>query len=498
MILGLTVTLFASIFIFVGSFPQPPAQNVNQFQASLVYGSSNTKIDGVSIKHLTGPSVPGTDHVYLESATTTTNWQFSISGGVPVYWGLTTNSSSQSWSFGQYWNTTFSKPITTPDNITILIASTQQLLFSTVVPGATLTTPPAFLSAGTVPSTLTTSESFEIYASIGGTTTGLAVKVNLAGIPGLSGNVSMTYQSSTGLYVYTASAGASTKGTWYAVLYAQNSAGQLSSESVSVVVSSGSTSTGSVSVSVGMSPPPPSVTSQASSVFFWGTVTYTGSSTGLVYVNFTVLQKVYSGTHAKSVKTTIAGQSAVSITGPSSVSVYSNPSSDYSQWWLENATDIVYGNATVTNGIGKASGTIGFTVPNQDAGITYFSTSTTTPYSSTEKTFSHSCGSSHNCPYLYYSVWENWSGGPALTFKGVMTVNASCTSCSTTYTIASTALTTTTSPVSVDPVGSATRWTVPANGQHSGQVFVLHLWLQIYDGTTLIGYEADSVTITLS
>ena len=69
LLLALTVTLFASIFAFVTQFPSPPAQNNNQFQASLIYTSSGSNISAIQIIHLAGPSIPGIAQVYLKSAT---------------------------------------------------------------------------------------------------------------------------------------------------------------------------------------------------------------------------------------------------------------------------------------------------------------------------------------------------------------------------------------------------------------------------------------------
>jgi len=495
LILALTVTLFASIFAFVGSFPAPPPQNVNQFQASIVRTANQSYISGLKINHLAGPSVPGSDHIYLESANHEPNWQFSISGGIPIYWGLSPNASTSSWSFGQYWSTTFTKLIRIPDNITVYILTPNQLLYSVVLPGLVISTPPAILSSGISPSTLSVGEGFQVYASLGGTLTGLVAKVNLNAVPGLGGNVSLTLQPS-GLYTYTSASGPTSSGTWYALIYVTNSLGQVASTTVPVVVAGagGGGSTG-LTVSAGMSPQPPTVPLGSPSGYFWGVVTYTGSQTAGVYVNFTILQA--AGGHAKLVKTTIPGQTGQSITGPSSVTVYSQPSSNFNGW-VSNSTVTVYANATVVNGVGKASGSLSFAVANPGlTGIVYFTTGSTGGTTHTHS-FSHSCGSG-SCPFLYLTAWDNYSAGPgSLTISGVVTTNSTTGGHSHTYTIASTTLTEGTALViNCVTAGSTTaRWSSPGGG--SGTVYVARLWLAVYSGTTLVGFITDSYHATFT
>src|SRR5579871_3733841 len=88
LLLALTVTLFSSIFYFVNTFPQPSPQPTNQFTASLVYqtSGSTTKIVGVSVLHLAGPTVPGSSSVYLYSSAHPTRFTtpFSVTSGLPA------------------------------------------------------------------------------------------------------------------------------------------------------------------------------------------------------------------------------------------------------------------------------------------------------------------------------------------------------------------------------------------------------------------------------
>ena len=102
LLLALTVVLFASIFAWVTTFPPAPAQNNNQFQATLRYTSNLTYISGLQILHLAGPSVSGSGSVYLESSTQPTAPEFanpySISSGL---------GGAKTWNLGQVWNLTF-------------------------------------------------------------------------------------------------------------------------------------------------------------------------------------------------------------------------------------------------------------------------------------------------------------------------------------------------------------------------------------------------------
>jgi len=506
LILALTVTLFASIFAFVGSFPSPPPQNVSQFQAALVRTANNTYISGVTIEHLSGPTIAGSNHVYLESANHVADWQFSLSTGVPIYWGLSGNSSANVWNFGQSWSTTFNHLIKIPDNITVYIVTPTQLLYSVTLPGLTITTPPAILTAGTWPANIGTTKTFDIYATLGGTLTGLVDKVNLGGIPGLSGNFTLT-KAANGTYVYTTTSGASTAGRWYAVLYVTNSLGQTASASIPVVVTStgGGGTASQLSVTVGMSVQAPGYPVSQSGVYFFATVTYTGSTAGAsVYLNFTVNEYVGGKAKATDIKTSVpgTGNTPVAISGPSSVTIYSP--STYSFSWLANSSVIIYGNATVTKSVGKATGSINFPLSKVFVGIVYFTTSNTGATSGIEHSgISHSC--SGTCPYLYLTFYDNYTtsvGAPAsVTFSGTVTTNTSA-SHTHTYTVGTTTVTSgagagVTSVVNVVTAGSTSaKWSPPA-GTTSG-TFQIKMWLTVMSGATVIGYIYDTFKVTLS
>ncbi|MFY9717064.1 MAG: type IV pilin N-terminal domain-containing protein [Thermoplasmata archaeon] len=499
LILALTVTLFASIFAFVGSFPSPPPQNVNQFQASLVRTTNQSYISGLKINHLTGPLVPGSDHIYLESATHEPNWQFSISGGIPIYWGLSPNASTSSWSFGQYWSTTFTKLIKVPDNITVYVLTPNQLLYSAVLPGLVISTPPAILSSGIVPSTLSVGEGFEVYASLGGTLTGLIAKVNLAAIPGLSGNVSLTLQAN-GFYTYTSASGPTSSGTWYALVYVTNTLGQVASTTVAVVVAGANTGSNGLSVNVFMSVQPPTVPQQGTAAYFWATVTYTGSKTGLVYLNFTIDQLAGGRKVASSLKTTIpgTGSTPLSITGPSSLTIYSQTTYNFNSLPAYLNSSLLVNAPTTVTGVGQTNGSIAFSTQNLVHSAIYITTNSAGALANKEITFSHNCGAA--CPYLYVTVWDNFSvalGGPAtVTVAGLSWENSSVHN----YELPAAGIASTTvtagTELFINLNGGVVRW----SGMLAGS-YILHVWFVVKStaaGTPILGYVSDGFKVTIT
>jgi trimeric autotransporter adhesin len=267
LILALTVVLFASLFAFVSHFPAPPAQSVNQFQATVTHTA--TAVTGVSILLEGGPPVPSADRVYLESTRSTSNWQFSYSPGIPVAWG--TNNASAGWVSGAYWATSFKTSIAMPVNITVYIVSSSQLLYEGVVPGIQPSVPPILTNAYTVPSTIAVGAAFQIYADVSGNVSGLTVNVSLGEVPGLTSTIeTMTYSGSSGVYSLsvTSALGTTTKnGTYLAFIQGVNATGSTIAGSVEVtLISSSSSGSSNPSASVAISPNPATVRTNATLV----------------------------------------------------------------------------------------------------------------------------------------------------------------------------------------------------------------------------------------
>jgi flagellin-like protein len=237
-LLALTVTLFSAIFAFVSSFPPPPAQNSNQFQATLSYAANATDhnavaISGVNILHLAGPAVPSSALVYIKSSTNPQGPQFKnaytmAAGGI----------SGNTWNLGQTWIGSFSVLDPIGDNLTIYVVVSSQLIFSVTLPGQSFTLPPTFVAISVTPGTPTVGSTFNVTATLAGTVTPYSVYITLAGIPGLTNSpVKMTLRASTGTYylLVTSTYGTTTaNGTYYAFLNASNSLNQAGSTAFAI------------------------------------------------------------------------------------------------------------------------------------------------------------------------------------------------------------------------------------------------------------------------
>jgi flagellin-like protein len=259
LLLALTVTLFAAIFAFVTTFPSPPAQNTNQFQASLVYASNNTNyISSLKILHLAGPAISGNGLVFLKSANYPSSPEFQ--NPIPVAWGINNVST---WNLGQTWVWNFPShnlPFW-QDNITVYLVYSAQLLYSVVLPGQIIGFPPTIVSTWVVPSAPTIGAAFKVYATISGNLGSHKAFINLGGIPGLStSTVPMWFNSSLSAWQYNVSSGNTSgtpAGTYSAVVNVTGNSGQTATAAVTVTIvsSSGTFSTLSVTPSVQPSPP---------------------------------------------------------------------------------------------------------------------------------------------------------------------------------------------------------------------------------------------------
>ena len=245
-LLALTVTLFSAIFAFVSSFPSPPAQNSNQFQANLVTTSVSNGtqwITGINITHLAGPLVSTTSLVYLKSAASPSHCPFL--NPVPV-----SNDSSISgpwWSLGQVWGVSFDTVCGAgfhwdqlPDNITVYIVSGSNLLFSQILPGSPIHTAPQVVSTWVSPSPVREGSDFTVNAIISGSFLSNSVYVKLLGVPGFTGTAhQMTFTSN--VWAYTTAHGPTGTGvyTGFINVTGTNGASVIASVSIPVISNAG-------------------------------------------------------------------------------------------------------------------------------------------------------------------------------------------------------------------------------------------------------------------
>lgn len=235
LLLALTVTLFSSIFFFVSTFPSPAPQPVNQFSASLTYDSTGTHIVGVNVLHLAGPAVSGSALVYLYSSRQPSAFTspFSVSSGI---------SNAPVWNLGQTWTKDItSYAIVAPDNITISVVTTSQLLFRVTLPGPQPSTLPTFVRVAVSPSQPSVGGAFTISAQIQDSNlrTG-SVFANLSLLPGVTGSglFQMTYSAVTGLWSYNVPGGTTTStGSFYLFVNATDGSGLRNSIAFTVTIS---------------------------------------------------------------------------------------------------------------------------------------------------------------------------------------------------------------------------------------------------------------------
>ena len=284
LLLALTVTLFASVFFFVNTFPHPPPQPSNQFSATLSYGA--TSIASVSILHLAGPTVTGVSTsqtgVYLQSAAKPFIFAapFSLAAGL---------NGSTVWSLGQTWRlslTTYTLPVN--DNITISIITQSQLLFRITIPGTNPSTPPIFSQSGVTPTEPSPNQAMTFFVGITDPTLNThSVFVNVSEIPGVTGSGlrPMSYVASSGLWIYTLAGGATSVGTFYVFVNASDVNHLQNSIAIPVTISNGGASSSVLQIQVTANNTAPV---QGRPVVLEAMATNTGGSAANVLVQFYV------------------------------------------------------------------------------------------------------------------------------------------------------------------------------------------------------------------
>lgn len=478
----MTVVLFASIFAWITTFPTPAPQNVTQFSANLVPTANGSYVQKLQITHLAGPAVSGSALIYLKSAYYPRAPAFIAPNDPIVASSYLPNPTV--WNLGQTFSYTFpaGQLPQLPDNITILILSNDQLIYSTILPGTPIAVPPTFVAAGISPANPTVGGSFTVMAVVTGATGGANVYVTLSNLPGLSSIYPtaqiMTYTASTNRWTFTVPAGDTTaNGTYYAFVNVTNPQGQSATAgvAVSIVSTSGSSSTSpTLSVAVVMTPEPPTL--PATSSYFAAVVTYLGTLTGTLTVGFWANQTPGSPpgmpTPWKQESTTLTG-ATTTITGPSTVTVYSNSPATFSAWLLNSSVRVTARGSV--SGVGTASGSTSFATANLVTGIVQPNPATT---------FSDTCTTT--CPFLNDTVWNNWTN--TVTFSGIITVNVSGVE-KTSYTVSGSV--TAGSKTTVSGPGATTRWKPTWNG-----ATLLSTWLTVSYSGVPIGYIYDTFTIT--
>jgi hypothetical protein len=236
LLLGMTITLFSSIFVFTSRNPTAQPQALNEFTAALSYGGSGgLQVLTISITHLSGNVITGAATTQAAVYVTSQKHPVAIPSPFSLSAGL---SGSSIWGFSQTWSVSLSTySITSPDNLTVSVISHDQLQYHTVLFALVPTNYPYFLKVQTTPVSVAPNAAFNLSSIVQfASSLGDNVKVNLTAIGG-SANQAMTGSGGTGLYYYdgTAPNPAMAK-TYYLVLTATDMNGLRTSFAVPLMV----------------------------------------------------------------------------------------------------------------------------------------------------------------------------------------------------------------------------------------------------------------------
>lgn len=340
LLLALTVTLFASVFFFINTFPRPPAQPASQFSAKLTY--AGTSINAVSVTHLAGPTLGSNTQIYLFSTAKPTaflNTVYTLANGL---------NGSNSWSLGQVWTLNITaKGLVAPDNITVAIVSTGQLLFRQTIPGNNPNIPPEFIATGTIPVQPAVGASFQVFVQISDDDLNASsVFANISQLPGVSGTgkVAMTYSATSGTWSYTVPTGTTTGGgSFYIFVNATDKAHQRNSVAIPVTIGGAGSSGGS--------------SASLLSVILTGSTMAPVNGTALTLFAAVTDSASFGGT--LSVQFFAAGTSLGTPTGP----IGAGGTATLSQAWTPPKVGTILWSATATlSGAGSASASLNVTV----------------------------------------------------------------------------------------------------------------------------------------
>jgi hypothetical protein len=344
LLLALTVTLFSAIFAFVSSFPAPPAQNSNQFQASLVLSSSGANIVGLNITHLAGPQVPGNALIYLKSSREPNQCPFS--GSVTVASGLPAGSTV--WNLGQVWSKqltswrtgcSYSDP--SPDNITVYIVSSSILIFSVILPGQSIVVPPTISATWTSPGSPSQGKAFQVLATISGTLGTHKGYVNLGGVPGQSGaTVKMWLNTTSSAWQFNVTSGNTTTtpaGTYYGFVNVTSTTGATATAAVTITITASASGGAAITLSPSTAAHGTPTTVKVTGTGFAASSSVSVSYNGAVVTPTGCTSGTYSGS-GDAFTTTASGGFVCSFSTSSAVAgEFTFTASDYSSGQMASA-----------------------------------------------------------------------------------------------------------------------------------------------------------------
>lgn len=313
LLLGLTVTLFASVFLFVNTFPTPSPEPTGQFSANLGYTyltGIGTVIASVNLGHIAGPTLYNTPstQIYITASQDPTAFPspFSVAAGL---------AGTTSWPIGATWtlNVT-SRDLTLPENLTISILTDNVLVYRDVLPGSYPTVAPEFTNSGIVPVDPLVGNSFEVFVQIADqnlrdSASNRNVTVNYSLVPGpgfsSAAPLPLTWTPVSGTWQGTVPSGSTQSGSYFVYVTAKDSNGLTNTIAIPVTIVLSPVGIGPVSVAITVGGSA-AVVGQSSTIY--ATVTDNGAAGGTATVQFSV-----AGTGVGSAAGAVAAGSSVTV-----------------------------------------------------------------------------------------------------------------------------------------------------------------------------------------
>ena len=225
----------------------------------------------------------------------------------------------QVWNLGQTWSMNLtSYSLTTPDNITVSLVSTSELLFRVTLPGTNPSVPPIFTSEGTSPTDPNVGQHFTVFVQIQDPLLrAQSPYINISQLPGSTGSGlhPLTYSATNGTWYYVIGSGITTRaGTFYVFANASDSLGLKNTVAFTITLTA---TQGLVSASLFASPSAP-IAGQAT------TVTAYVSNLGGTQISSTLTFSASGTTLGTSVGTVPGGSTAAfqKTWTPASAGVY--------------------------------------------------------------------------------------------------------------------------------------------------------------------------------
>lgn len=243
LLLGMTITLFASIFIFTSHNPTAQPQVLTQFTVALTYGGSGgLQVTGIAITHLSGTVLTGSSTSQAAVYIVSQKHPAAIPSPFTLAAGL---GGASIWGFDQTWNVSLaSYSLTSPDNLTVSIVVHDLLDFRETIFALVPSAAPYFSSVTLTPSTIGPAALYKFNLSAVvefGSSSGDSVKVNLSESSGAVSHA-MTGSGSSGLYYYNDTSSPLTSPnpgsatTYYFFLTATDANGQKSTYAIAFTV----------------------------------------------------------------------------------------------------------------------------------------------------------------------------------------------------------------------------------------------------------------------